>query len=181
MLTLFRHVACGTAALFIFYLSLVATSQPLTAEKLQPIDRAVDLLDEKGFRTEAFLLRNAATIRTGENWLNELFAGESSFASTNFPFGIITVTPDFFEKTHDDLERAMILLHEAQHLQGRNDPYAYAYIWKHRQQLGWTQLKYGTSETYVSVELQTREYAPELFTCSANVWHDCTETLRARR
>lgn len=181
MLSLFRHVACGTAALFIFYLSLVATSQPLPAEQRQTVDRAIAILDDKGFRTETFLLRHTATIRGGENWLNGLFAGESSFASTNFPFEIITIGPDFFEKTHDDLERAMILLHEAQHLQGRNDAYAYAYIWKNRQQLGWTQLEYGTSETYVSVELQTREYAPELFTCAANVWHDCTETLRARR
>ncbi len=160
-----------------FYLSLVSTTIPVDPEQRACLERAIDLLSEKGFESEVFVLRHAATFRGTDNWLNSLITEERAFAATNFPFEIVTVYPDFFDRTVDDTERAMILLHEAQHLMGKDDRFAYAYVWKNRERLGWTTMNYGTSATFVSVELQTRESSPELFSCTQKVWNDCTETL----
>ena len=94
---------------------------------------------------------------------------------------MITLYDDFYKRATDDTERAMILLHEAQHLLGANEHSAYSYVWRHRRQLGWTQLTHGTTETYVTIAEQTRENAPDLFDCPSKVWSDCTETLSVRR
>jgi hypothetical protein len=168
-------------ALSAFHLSLVSTSAPLLFEERDAVDRAIDLLDEKGFKTEVFLLRNVATFKRTDNWLNRVAPKENAFAATNFPFLIITVYPDFYSRATDDTERAMVLLHEAQHLRGKGEREAYEYVWRQRARLGWTQLTHGTTEAYVTIEQQTRENAPALFTCPAKVWSDCTETLNARR
>ncbi len=172
-----RLVLVAALTFSAFYLSLVSTTIPVNSEQRESIDRAIDLLSKKGFDKEAFLLGHAATFRGTDNWLNSLTTEEGAFAATNFPFEIVTVYPDFFSRTVDDTERAMILLHEAQHMLGKDDRFAYAYVWKNRERLGWTTMKYGTSATYVSVELQTRENSPELFSCTQKVWNDCTETL----
>jgi hypothetical protein len=172
---------CAVLSLTALYLSLVATSVPLEASQKQQVTAAIDLLAEKGFSREAFLLRNLTMFRRGDNWLNSLARHDSAYAATNFPFQIITLYPDFYDKATDDTERAMILLHEAQHLQGKDEPATYAYVWQHRQQLGWTQLDHGTTPSYVTISELTRTYAPELFTCSDRVWHDCTETIEVKR
>ena len=106
-----------------------------------------------------------------------MVAKENSYAATNFPFQIVTLYPDFFTKAADDTERAMVLLHEARHLQGDSETEAYAFVWNHRVQLGWTQLSHGTTPTYITIFNQTRENTPELFTCSDKVWNDCTESI----
>jgi hypothetical protein len=103
---------------------------------------------------------------------------ENAYAATNFPFQMITLYPDFYHKAKDDTERAMILLHEAQHLQGADEQEAYAYVWKNRTRLGWTQITYGGTPTYIDVAGLTRENAPALFTCTQKVWNDCTENLQ---
>ena len=168
-------------ALSSFHLSLVSTSSPLLFEEKDAVDRAIDILDEKGFETEVFLLRNVATFKKTDSWLNRVAPKENAFAATNFPFLIITVYPDFYSRATDDTERAMVLLHEAQHLRGKGETAAYEYVWRQRAKLGWTQLTHGTTEAYITIEQQTRENAPQLFTCPAKVWSDCTETLSARR
>jgi len=168
-------------ALAAFHLSLVASALPPTPEQAVMVGRAIDILDAKGFRTEALLLRHGATFRETDNWLNAIAHKENAFAATNFPFGIVTVYSDFYRRATDDTERAVILLHEAQHLMGKDEKAAYEYVWLHRADLGWTQLAYGTSPTYVTIEQQTREMAPALFNCPSNLWSDCTETLRAVR
>jgi hypothetical protein len=176
--------SCGIAALlalFAFYLSLVATSAPLEFNERVSVQRAIDVLDEKGFSREAFLLRHTVTFRATDNWLNSFTKQDHAYAATNFPFQVITLYGDFFRKTTDGTERAMVLLHEAQHLQGADEAKAYSYVWKHREQLGWTQLSHGTTPTYVSISEQTRDNSPELFTCRDKVWNDCTETLAAKR
>lgn len=165
----------------IFHLSLLITSMPIETEKRAAIDRAVALLEAKGFDREVFLLKFAVTFRDSDNWFNLLTEKENAYAATNFPFGIITLYPDFYTKTQDDTERAMVLLHEARHLQGDNEPEAYEYVWLNRQKLGWTTLSHGTTPTFVTIELQTRENSPELFTCPARLWDDCTENLQARQ
>ncbi len=169
-----RHAVAGFLGVVILYLSLLATSAPMSPSEMQSIDHAVSVLESKGFDREAFLLRHIATFRSRDNWVNVFFPTENAFAATNFPLGVITVYPDFYSKAADDTERAMILLHEAQHLQSSSEAAAYAYVWRNRERLGWTQLSHGRTETYISVEQQTRENAPELFTCKAKLWSDCT-------
>jgi hypothetical protein len=176
--------SCAIAALlalFAFYLSLVATSAPLTARERNSVDAAIRVLDQKGFSREAFLLRHAATFRSTDNWLNSVTKQDNAYAATNFPFQIITLYPDFYDKAVDDTERAMVLLHEAQHVQGSDEAAAYGYVWKHRQQLGWTQITYGTTASYITIAEQTRDYAPDVFTCSDHAWNDCTEMLESKR
>lgn len=164
-----------------FYISLLATSKPAGENEMTHVNRAIAVLEAKGFTREVVTLRHFAVYRSNSNWLNLLTQGEDSYASTNFPFGIITLHEDFYSKATDDTERAAILLHEAQHLEGANEAGAYGYVWQKRNELGWTILKYGTTPTFVTIELQTREYAPELFTCRQNLWNDCTEMLRAQK
>ena len=174
-------VAAGVLTLIIFYLSLIATSVPVSVTQRSQIDRAIALVEAKGFTREAFMLKHMVSFRGSGNWLNSVTSKENAFAATNFPFCIVTVYPDFFERAKDDTERAMILLHEAQHLRGASEHRAYAYVWQNRQQLGWTSISHGTTETFVTVEEQTRENAPELFTCPQRAWSDCTETLASVR
>lgn len=178
---LLNNSAVVALTVVIFYLSLVITSAPMPAEDRATIERAVALLEAKGFEREVFLLRRTATFRASDNWLNLLVEKENAYAATNFPLAMITVYPDFFTKAADDTERAMVLLHEAQHLKGAGEPEAYQFVWQSRRQLGWTQLSHGTTPTYVTIELQTREHNPQMFTCPANFWDDCTENLQTRR
>lgn len=164
-----------------FYISLLATSQPAGENEMAHVNRAIAVLEAKGFTREVVTLRHFAVYRKSSNWLNSLTQSENSYASTNYPFGIVTLHEDFYSKATDDTERAAILLHEAQHLEGASEKQAYGYVWQNRKELGWTILKYGTTPAFVTIELQTREYAPELFTCQQNLWNDCTENLRARK
>jgi hypothetical protein len=164
-----------TLCLFsIFHSSLLVTSQPLRAEEIETVGRAIDLLDAKGFGKEALLLRRVTVFRNSDNWLNALTEKENAFAATNFPFNVVTLYPDFFTKAVDDTERAMILLHEARHMQGADERDAYGYVWRNREKLGWTILSHGTTESYITIEILTREAAPELFACADRLWNDCT-------
>jgi hypothetical protein len=175
------YAVASLLGIFILYLSLIATSVPVSSKERAAIDRAIDVLYARGFTRDAFLLRHAATFRTGDNWINDLDRKENAYAATNFPFGIITLYPDFYTKAEDDTERAMVLLHEARHMQGADERQAYAYVWQNRARLGWTTLTHGSTPTYITIDQQTRENVPELFTCSANLWSDCTEPMLARR
>ena len=167
-------------ALGVFYSSLIATSKPITAEQYSEVNDAIALLEAKGFEREAFLLRNTAQFRRSDNWFNSAMMKADSYAATNFPFQIITLYPDFYSKTTDDVERAMVLLHEAKHLESKDENGAYSFVWQNRERLGWTQLTHGTTSTYVTISEQTRENAPELFTCPDKVWNDCTEKIAVR-
>jgi hypothetical protein len=168
-------------ALGVFYSSLIATSQPINYVQYSKVNDAIDLLETKGFKEEVFLLRHTVAFRGSDNWFNDAVPKEDSYAATNFPFQIITLYPDFYTKTTDDVERAMVLLHEAQHLRNSDEAAAYAFVWQNRHRLGWTQLTHGTTASYITVEQQTREFAPELFKCADKLWNDCTETLAVRR
>jgi hypothetical protein len=171
----FYYLAVTLCLLSIFHSSLLVTSEPLRADEIAAVDRAVDLLDAKGFGREAFLLRYLTVFRNTDNWLNSLTRKENAFAATNYPFNVLTLYPDFFSKAKDDTERAMILLHEAQHIQGANEREAYDYAWRNRGRIGWTILSHGTTNSYVTVEALTREAVPELFSCADKLWNDCTE------
>jgi hypothetical protein len=170
------HTTAATLGVIVFYLSLLTTSLPPAPYDRPAIDRAIGVLEAKGFEQEAFLLRTTVTYRSTDHWLNALTEKESAYASTNFPFQIITLYNDFYRKTTDDTERAMVLLHEARHLMGENENEAYSYVWRNRHRLGWTLRTHGTTPSYVTIEEQTRENAPELFNCPGRMWLDCTES-----
>lgn len=173
-----RAVICFVVCLFVilgFYLLLIATSKSLTYGEKKTVENAVSVLREKGFADEVFLLDYATAYRGTDNWLNASTRTEDAYAATNFPFEIMTIYPDFFELTKDDTERAAILLHEAKHLQGKNEKEAYEFVWQNRKKLGWTKQTHYDSEVWRSVRKQTKEYAPDLFVCDFKELGDCTE------
>lgn len=157
-----------------FYLSMIFTSKPLSYEEKQTVNRAIALLDEKGFSSEVFKLNYLTSYRANDHWLNASVEKETAYAATNFPFEIMTIYPDFFLFTMDDIERAAILLHEAKHLEGKEEKEAYKFVWENRKKLGWTKEGYGTSLVWQNIRKQTKEYAPELFVCQFNEYADCT-------
>lgn len=174
---LITNLIVGALTVAGFYFSLLATSQPVSSTDMEAVNRAIDVLAAKGFDREVFLLRHTVTYRSTDHWLNRIIFKENAFAATNFPFQMITLYPDFYHKANDDTERAMVLLHEAQHLQGADEQHAYAYVWKNRAKLGWTGESYGSTPTYMDVAGQTRENAPELFVCTLKPESDCTEEI----
>jgi hypothetical protein len=173
-----RAIACAVVliiVLFGFYLSLLFTSKSMSYDEKAKVKSAVQILDEKGFSSEAFLLRYLTSFRANDNWLNASTREENAYAATNYPFEIMTVYPDFFNYPVDDVERAAILLHEAQHLKGADESGAYEFVWKNRKKLGWTKDKYGNSIVWKNVRRQTKEICPNLFVCDVNEYGDCTE------
>ena len=158
-----------------FYVSLIFSAKGLSYEERRSVHAAIDILENKGFTEEAFLLRRIAVFRSNDNWLNASVAKENAFAATNFPFEIITIYPDFFSYPADDTERAAILLHEARHLKGEDELEAYEYVWKNRKKLGWTGEAYGNSIVWTEIRKQTRDRVPTLFVCTVNQYADCTE------
>ena len=167
-------------ALGVFYVSLLATSTPLNVDEQSKVDKAINVLEAKGFIDEAILLKHATVFRSSDHWFNAITLNADSYAATNFPFQIVTLHPDFYSKAADSTERAMILLHEAAHLRSMNEADAYAYVWQNREALSWTQLTHGTTPAYVTISDQTREFAPQLFTCPDRLWSDCTEGSKDR-
>jgi hypothetical protein len=162
-------------ALFGFYMTLIMSAKKLEYEEKKAVERAILILEEKGFAKEVFLLRYLTAYRGTDNWLNASTREENAYAATNFPFEIMTIYPDFYVYPKDDIERAAILLHEAQHLKGADEKEAYEYVWKNRKQLGWTKEAYGGSIVWRNVRRQTSEIAPLLFVCNVNEYADCTE------
>lgn len=158
-----------------FYVSLVFSAKPLSYEERKAVEGAISLLEVKGFSDEVFLLKHLAVFRSNDNWLNASVEKENAYAATNFPFEIMTLYEDFFTYPSDEIERAAILLHEAKHLQGKDEKEAYEFVWKNRKKLGWISEKYQRSIIWQGVRKQTREYAPILFVCDVNPFGDCTE------
>lgn len=158
-----------------FYLSLIFSAEKLTYEQKQTVQKSVITLAGRGFSRESFLLNYLTAFRKTDNWLNASVEKENAYAATNFPFEIMTIYPDFFTVPLDDTERAAVLLHEAQHLNGADEKEAYKYVWENRKTLGWTKEKYGDSVLWRNVRKQTKEYLPEIFVCEQNEYADCTE------
>ncbi|HVG28496.1 MAG TPA: hypothetical protein VM864_02120 [Pyrinomonadaceae bacterium] len=158
-----------------FYVSLLATSEPITPEQRRLVDRAVALLEEKGLGEHTFALRRLASYRATDNWWNRWNGHRDAYAATNFPFQVVTLYPDFFTKPTDDTERAVILLHEAYHLAGAGEQAASAGVWRDKQRLGWAKDAYGRTHVWRSVREFTARTAPELFRCGADGETDCLE------
>ena len=168
-------VAVLIAVMLGFYVSLVFSADKLMAEEALKVQIAIEILEQKGFSDEAFLLKHIASYRSNDNWLNASVEKENAYAATNFPFEIITIYPDFFRYSKDDVERAAILLHEAKHLEGKDERAAYEYVWKNRERLGWTEENYSRSSVWAETRKLTRELSPEMFICTTTDPRDCTE------
>lgn len=176
-----RAGICAVVILFVllgFYFSLIFSASRLTYDEQQQVAAAIEVLKQKGFTDEAFLLEHVAVFRGNDNWLNASVEKESAYAATNFPFEIVTLYPDFFKYPQDDVERAAILLHEAKHLEGKDEKEAYEFVWRNRTQLGWTFSGYRFSQNYIEVRRQTADNVPGMFVCDVNVFRDCTEPAR---
>lgn len=163
-----------------FYFSLIFSARPLDYEQKQTVNEAINVLENKGFSREVFLLRRLAVYRSEDNWLNASVEKENAFAAANFPFEIVTIYPDFFRFPKDEVERAAILLHEAKHLEGADEKEAYEFVWRNREKLGWTLENYAGSNVWHEVRKQTRDYVPNLFVCDGNTFSDCTEHYAGR-
>ena len=173
-----RAAVCAIVSLiavFGFYFSLIASAARLNYTQRKEVEKAIAVLEEKGFSDEVFLLNYVTAFRAEDNWLNASVAKENAYAATNFPLEIMTIYPDFFTYPVDEVERAAILLHEAKHLQGKDEKEAYEFVWNNRWKLGWTRDKYAGSPVWQNVRKQTREMVPELFNCNTKEFGDCTE------
>jgi hypothetical protein len=162
-----------------FYLSLVLSAERLSLDESRALNKAIAVLDEKGFHEETFLLKYFAVYRSTDHWLNVSVEKENAYAATNFPLEIMTLYDDFFRYPMDEVERAAILLHEAKHLEGADEKEAYEFVWNNRARLGWSREKYRDSVIWQHVRTQTREYVPNLFVCNFNEFNDCTESRPA--
>ena len=163
------------AVVFAFYSSLVLSADSLRSSERLQVAAAIRHLEQAGFHDEVFLLKHLTVFRANDNWLNASVQKESAYAATNFPFEIVTLYPDFFTYPLDDVERAAILLHEAKHLQGKDEKEAYEFVWKNRARIGWTSETYRRSVMWREIRKVTKEYSPGLFVCEFNEFGDCTE------
>lgn len=158
-----------------WHASLLCTSTPVTYDERAQVNRAVELIERAGFTREAFLLRRLTNFRTTDNWLNSYAGHANAYASTNFPFEVVTLYPDFFRYPVDDVERAVILLHEARHLAGADEAEACDSVWRDKARLGWTREKYGETRVWQNVTELSRRHAPKLFRCGEDGGQDCYE------
>ena len=161
--------------LLLCYASLISTSSPITFAQKQTVNQAINVMAQKGFAREAFVLRNVANYRSIDNWWNRWVGHADAYAATNFPFEVVTLYPNFFSVPIDDVERAIILLHEARHLLGSGEPAAFADVWRSKKRLGWTKEAYGHTHVWKNVEEFTIHYAPQLFQCGLEGQSDCIE------
>lgn len=168
-----RIVLLATFFLVAWYASLTTTSAPLSAEQKQIVARAINILEQRGFTTEVFLLRRVTTFRATDHWWNQRFGHPQAYAATNFPYEVMTLYPEFFTKTADDTERAVILLHESYHLRGQGEEKAYAEVWREKERLGYTEARYNKTRVWNNMRDDTLTFAPELFTCGPAGNDDC--------
>jgi hypothetical protein len=168
-------VGLSAFLLVVWYVSLLETSQAADFDQRQTVARAVALVERAGLGRDAFLLRRLASYRTNDNWWNVWVGHGEAYAATNFPFEVVTLYPEFFEYPVDDTERAVVLLHEAKHLAGADEPEALAEVWRNKWRLGWTREKYGHTRVWRNVHELTRRHVPALFRCGADGQQDCEE------
>lgn len=161
--------------LIVWYLSLVASSRPLTYDQKRTVGQAIDVLERQGFDHDVFVLRRLVSFRASDNWWNKYVGHADAYAATNFPFEIVTLYPDFFTRSVDDVERAAVLLHESYHLAGRGEEAAFAGVWRAKSKLGWTRERYGHTQVWSNVAEFTANHAPKLFRCGYEGNDDCTE------
>ena len=176
-LTLRVMPVLGTIVVLVFawWASLLLSSNGMNADQSATVERAIAVLRERGFEREVFLLERLASFRTSDNWWNKHVGHAQAYAATNFPFQVITLYPPFFERSADDVERAIILLHEAQHLRGRDETTALAEVWKAKARVGWTAVQYSRTRVWRNTHEWTYNELPRFFSCGIDLKSDCYE------
>ena len=160
-------------SLLVFYLSLRMTSDDLGYDQRQIVHRSIVILEQKGFSREATVLSTFTTYRSSDNWWNRYVGHREAYAATNFPFEVLTLYPEFFADSSDDLERSAILLHEARHLFGSDEEAALEYVWLNKQRLGWTEDKYGQTKVWNNTKELTMALVAQLFHCGPEGKSEC--------
>ncbi len=148
--------------IFCWSRSLLLTSEPVDPSQRQLVMQAIRVIDTSGFSREATMLRNFANFRTTDNWWNLSRCHREAYAATNFPLGVVTLYPPFFQIATDDTERAAILFHEAQHLMGAGEESALARTWREKGRFGWTVEKYGHTRVWRNTSEWTAAAVPSL-------------------
>jgi len=157
------------------YVSLLASSDGLSAEERQLVTGAIDELDRAGFSRESFALRHLVSFRSTDNWWNDYVGHQTAYAATNYPFGVVTLYPAFFKYPVDDIERATILLHESYHLLGGDEAEALQGVWIEKHKLGWVSTRYSHTRVWKNTREWTSGSVPLLFRCGADGQSDCLE------
>lgn len=157
------------------FLSLLITSDGLSDEQSRLVDEAIAVVDKGGFDRDAAVLRRVVFYRSSDNWWNEHVGHQSAYAATNFPFALVTLYPAFFRVPVDATERASILLHEAQHVFGVDEPTALQRVWVAKRRLGWTAERYSRTRVWRNTREWTKDAASVLFQCGADQRSDCVE------
>ncbi len=175
-----RHVfrigwILGTTLILLFaaYMSLLLTSDDLNLDQRHTVRDATAILAQKGFTRQAFVLQHLVQFRGTDNWWNNYLGHHPAYAATNFPFEVLTLYPDFFDKTVDDTERAAILLHESYHLFGSGEDAALEGAWLNKARLSWTAEKYGQTKVWINTRDLTSSAVPKLFSCGDDGRSDC--------
>lgn len=153
--------------------SLLLSSDGLDAAQRETVDEAIALLRDEGFTREVFLLERLTSFRGSDNWWNRYVGHAFAYASTNFPFQVMTLYAPFFDKTEDEVERAIVLLHEAQHLKGLGEQRALEAVWREKSRLGWVEADYGETRLWKNTREWTVDEAPLLFGCGSDFRSDC--------
>src|SRR5437870_10213427 len=159
--------------LTIWYASLLLSADDLTPDQRETITRATNVLDQRGFSSNAFVLRHLVAYRSTDNWWNRYIGHRDAYAATNFPFEIVTLYPEFFDVPVDDCERAAVLLHEARHLLGDGEEAALRTTWQNKRRLGWTVDRYRQTRVWDATERLTKAQFPYMFQCGSDGQSDC--------
>jgi hypothetical protein len=120
------------------------------------------------------LLRHVAIFRSTDNWWNAYNGHADAYAATNWPFGVVTLYPHFFSVATDDVERAVILLHESRHLLGHGETDALETVWCTKGRLGWTEERYGETRVWINTLEWTQAASPRLFDEGGDTGPICT-------
>jgi hypothetical protein len=163
------------AVIFGWSRSLLLTSDPIDNDQRQLVMHAVSLLERAGYLREVLVLRHFANYRRTDNWWNLHQGHGDAYAAVNFPLGVVTLYRPFFTVPVDDVERAAILCHEAQHMLGSGEEAALERVWREKSRLGWTADKYNGTRVWRNVREWTAAAVPALFTCGPDRQSDCTD------
>jgi hypothetical protein len=159
--------------LLIFYVSLLMSSDGLRPEQRDQVQKAIAILEQRGFARETFILRHLTAFRSTDNWWNRYIGHRDAYAATNFPFEVVTLYPEFFSVPIDDNERAAVLLHESCHLMGSGEEAALGAAWRNKRRLGWTVEKYKQTRLWNATESLTKAQFPYMFQCGSDGRSDC--------
>ena len=121
------------------------------------------------------MLGKLVNYRSTDNWWNAYVGHQDAYAASNFPFEVVTLYPEFFKFPVDDIERAVILLHESYHLFGAGEEAALRGVWLEKERLGWTAEGYNGTKVWKNTREWTTGSVPGLFECGPDGRSDCLE------